>query len=139
MAPAFAFAELVLAITLVLAAANSLRKNQRPFGWWIVFCAACLVGFGVGIWFGFSFSYQPSPHLIVYSFPVPGAFHVLETSADGSARCIDFITPAPLLSAIGNAFFFLGLAAAPVWVASVFGKRGGRPSQTAPQLTTRSS
>lgn len=139
MAPAFAFAELVFAVSLVVAATRSLRKGQKPFVWWLAFHTACIIGLGIGIWFGFSFSYQPSPRVIVYSFPVPGAFHVLETSANGSARWTDFITPAPLLSAIGNAFFFLGLAAAPIWLASVLVGRGGRPSQTAPQLTTRSS
>ena len=128
MAPAFACAELVLAIALVLAAANFLSKRQLRCTWWIVFCAACVVGLGFGVWFGFEFSYQPSPRLIVYSFPVPGAFHVLETNADGSSRWTDFITPAPLLSAIGNAFLFLALSVAPVWLASVLCGRAGRAS-----------
>lgn len=123
LAPAFAFAELAFAITLVLATANSLRKHHRGFAWWTALVATCVIGLGVGAWSGFAFSYQPTPHLIVDGFPVPSAFHVLETYTNGSSRWTNLITPAPFLSAIGNAFLFLGLTVVPVWLINVLAVR----------------
>jgi hypothetical protein len=50
-----------------------------------------IVGFCLGVWFGFFFEYQPSPRLRVIGCPVPVVCFVLQKSADGKEQWTDFM------------------------------------------------
>ena len=97
--------------------------------WWIALIFAAVIGGGIGKWLGCDFSYQPTSGLVVYSFPVPGGFYVLETYANGKQAWVDFITPAPNLVAIADACFWLGVSLGLVWLAHR--TVGRRPSEKA--------
>jgi hypothetical protein len=116
MAPFFAIAEMIVAAAVAFGAFNSLRKRRVVAIWWIAFGLTAVVGMLVGAWFGFHFEYHLSPRVVVYSFPVPGAFHVLESNDDGIKQWVDFVTPAPMLSAVANSIFFPCMLVTLVWL-----------------------
>jgi hypothetical protein len=127
MAPVFALAEIGIAACVVFFACKSFRERGVAGGWWLILGSTALVAGVVGAWFGFNFSYQPSSRVVVYSFPVPGAFHVLETYDDGTQQWVDFVTPAPLLVAVANACLLLSIPVAWVWLAHSVASRFHHP------------
>ena len=102
------------------AAHRSLQRRGASHGWFVAFFGLMAVGACVGIYFGFFFDYLAAPTVRVYSFPVPAAFHVLESYDDGTQRWVDFITPSPILFAGSNVVIFACTMVLPLWLASVF-------------------
>jgi len=125
MATFFAIAEMVVAAAVAFGAFNSLRNRRVAAIWWIAFGATAIFGTIVGAWFGFLFDYHLSPRVVVYSFPVPGAFHVLEVYDDGTKQWVNFVTPAPMLTAVANSIFFPCMLVTLVWLTNTFWTRFG--------------
>lgn len=118
---------ILVVVVVLLALANlatvlSLQRWKAGPGWWVALWMAWLIGAAVGVWSGFYFEYQPSPHLRVFGAPVPAVFFQLEEGPAGEEQWIDFITPAPLLYAGSNVPILTMLTAGPVgilfWVRS---------------------
>ena len=107
-------------IWLAFAAYKSLVRRNATATWLMAFYLLFVVGAGTGIYFGFFFSYFVSPTLRVYSFPVPAAFLVLETSSDGKQNWVDFLPPAHICCAGSNIPIFASIAVLPLWFASLF-------------------
>lgn len=129
MAVLFALAELGIAASVVFFACKSFRQSKVGGGWWLMLGTTAIAAGTVGAWIGFNFSYRPSSQLVVYSFPVPGAFHALETYDDGTQQWVVFVTPAPLLIALANACLLTSIPIAMVWQAYHFSSRFQRPSK----------
>ena len=108
MATFFALSEIAIALMIVYAACNSLRNRGDPAFGWLALGVSMIVGVVLGVWFAFFFDYQSAPGCRVYSFPVPGGFHILEANGDGVQQWVDFVTPAPLLVAVANTVAFVG-------------------------------
>ena len=86
------------------------RYRRAKVTWWIALSCAWSIGAAIGFWSGFFFEYQPSPHLRVCGFPVPGAFFHWE-GPPGEEDWVDYITPAPLTFA-GSNILIVSLATA---------------------------
>lgn len=127
MAPLFALAELGIAACVVFFTCKSFSARKVTRKWWIVLGSTAIVAGLAGAWFGFFFSYQLSSRVVVYGFPVPEAFHALETYDDGTQQWVDFITPAPFPVAVANACLLLSIPVALVWLAHFFVSRFRRP------------
>lgn len=99
---------------------GSLQRRSAPRGWFAAFFALMAVGDCIGVYFGFFFFYLAAPTVRVYSFPIPAAFHVLESYDDGTQQWVDFITPVPILFAGSNVIIFACAMVLPLWLVSVF-------------------
>jgi hypothetical protein len=89
------------------------RQREAGVGWWVALSSAWLVGAALGVWGGFFFEYQPSPHLRVFGAPVPaGVFHW--EGPPGEEQWVDFVTPEPLLFAGSNVPLIALLLACPI-------------------------
>jgi hypothetical protein len=99
-----------------------LRRRRAGFRWWVALAIASLFGAILGIWCGLEFEYRPSQTVRVLGFPMPIAvFHLEGGGAD--EQWIDFVSPFPVVNAIGNAFFILFLSAIPVGLAFLLSNR----------------
>ena len=98
----------------------SLQRRGASRRWFVAYFALMLTGGCLGVYFGFFFDYLAAPTVRVYSFPVPAAFHVLESYDDGTQQWVDFITPTPILFAGSNVIIFACALVLPLWLASVF-------------------
>ncbi|HEV3237574.1 MAG TPA: hypothetical protein VGZ25_11335, partial [Gemmataceae bacterium] len=65
--------------------------------YWLILSPLYVAGLAVGIYCGFYAEYSLSPSLIAFSAPIPAGFFHLE---DG--QWIDFVTPAPAVTAFSN-------------------------------------
>lgn len=142
MGPIIIIAVLALLGWLSVSAVRSLLARGVGFPWWAILVSCVIVGFCLGVWFGFFFEYQPSPRLRVIGCPVPVVCFVLETSADGKEQWTDFITPAPLLFAASNVLLWAFVSVYPAWLANTLwrfvGRRGvGRRVAVEPELEVR--
>ena len=102
------------------AAYMSLQKRGATRSWFVAFFSLLIAGAGIGVYFGFFFSYLAAPTVRIYSFPVPAAFHVLESYGNGTQQWVDFVTPSPILFAGSNVLIFAFAMVLPLWLASVF-------------------
>ncbi|TWT81710.1 hypothetical protein CA13_31630 [Planctomycetes bacterium CA13] len=102
------------------AAHGSLQRRGASRGWFAAFFALMAAGACTGVYFGFFFDYLAAPTVRVYSFPVPAAFHILESYDDSTQRWVDFITPAPILFAGSNVIIFSCAMVLPLWLVSAF-------------------
>ncbi len=102
--------------------------------WWAALVGCIVVGFALGVWFGFFFEYQPEAKIRVIGWPVPIVCFVLEKSADGEERWIDYVSPEPLLFGGSSVLLFSFVSIYPVWLANTLCRlvrgRGERPTPT---------
>lgn len=112
-----ALVEAVIAVFAVVAVCLSFQAKRVPPAWWILLGLSGVFGGTAGFWIALNFSYEPSPGFVVYSFPVPGGFLVLETYDDRTQQWVDFITPLPFLVAMANASLLLSIPVGFVWLA----------------------
>jgi len=133
MAPFLCIVELIFAFYLSVCVIRSLIVRNSQWGWWVGLCFFTVLGMLIGAWLGFVFHYQPTDGMVVYSFPVPSAFLIREQQPNGTYQWTDFVTAAPLLSAIGNAFLTVALIFSPVWILNVVCHR--RRQASTPPIT----
>ena len=116
MGPIILTAVLALLGWLAFLAVRSLkRRGVRPT-WYVALVGCLIIGFALGIWFGFYFEYRPSPRLRVVGCPVPVVCFALEKYADGQEYWTDYVPPAPLLFAMSNVLLFSFVSVYPVWL-----------------------
>lgn len=117
MATLFAVLEIGIAACVLIAICNSFMVDRASHRWWYLLGLTAVVGGVVGVWIAFNVSYHPSSGVLVFSFPVPAGFLVLEHYDDGSQAWVDFATPTPMFIAAANACLLFAIPICFVWLA----------------------
>ncbi len=117
MAPVFSFVLLCVVGWLGFLTTRSLARRKAAWAWFVALGVCLVAGILLGIWFGFFFEYHLADDVRVASFPVPGAFFVLERYEDGEQQWVDFIVPATWFVAFSNTMLFPLLTPIMIWTA----------------------
>jgi hypothetical protein len=132
MGPIILIVVLALPGWLSVIAVRSLRARGVGWPWWSALVGCVVIGFALGVWFGFFFKYQPEPTFRVIGFPLPSACFVQKMDIDGVERWIDYPS-AP--NALADVLLFSFISAYPMWLANTLWRlvhRRGEMPRTLP-------
>jgi len=105
---------------------RSLRARRVGWAWWAAFFGCLVIGFVLGVWFGWCFKYQPEPTLRVIGFPLPSAFFVQKIDTDGVQRWEDYPN---VFDALLDVLLFSFVSVSFVWLANSLWRLVGRQTK----------